>query len=148
MKHLRLLLAAALAAASLGVQASDDAQRLANLWVQAYNMHDRAALGALYSDSAYLMMHGAPTIRGRPDIEAFWAEDFQAGNPLTILAVTHAVEGSDTILVHGNYQVVNREDGTIVSLGRFAHIWHRFEGDRWQLDRDMWNIAFEPYGPR
>jgi uncharacterized protein (TIGR02246 family) len=121
-------------------------QEMANRWVQAYNRHDRNALGALYARDAKLMMHGAPTISGRNAIEEFWADDFQAGDPLTVLTVTHAVEGSDMILVHGNYQVINREDGTQVGMGRFAHIW-LLDGGEWRLDRDMWNRPFEPYRP-
>lgn len=145
MKILCLAAIMALAAVSSNVHASDEAQELANRWAQAYNAHNRAALGRLYTESAHLMMHGAPTIRGRTEIEEFWADDFVAGNPITVLMVTHAVEGSDTVLVHGNYHVVDRDEGTLVSFGRFAHIWHRFDGGDWRLDRDMWNVRFEPY---
>jgi hypothetical protein len=44
------------------------------------------------------------------------------------------------ILVHGNYQVVNRTDGTILGAGRFAHIWvgNRRLQSEWRLDRDLW----------
>ncbi len=125
----------------------DEVQQLASRWVEAYNRHDRAALGALYAPDAKLMMHGAPTYSGREDIEAFWAEDFQAGSPLTVLTITHAVEGSDMILVHGNYQVIDRETGGQVSFGRFAHIWTRDAGGPWLIDRDLWNTSFDPYRP-
>src|SRR5512134_485127 len=36
-----------------------DVQELADRWASAYNKHDRAALGGLYTDGARLMMHGA-----------------------------------------------------------------------------------------
>jgi uncharacterized protein (TIGR02246 family) len=119
-------------------------QTLADRWVQAYNKHDREALTAVYTDNARLMMHGAPTIAGRADIGAFWAEDFEAGSPLTLLDVTHAVEGIDMILVHGNYQVIDRTDGSKVGLGRFAHIWTRAPSGQWRLDRDLWRELSEP----
>jgi uncharacterized protein (TIGR02246 family) len=114
-----------------------DVQALADRWVQAYNNHDRAALGSLYEPDAALMMHGAPTIDGRQDIGDFWAIDFEEGNPLTLLTVTHAVDGVDMVLVHGNYEVVGRDDGLILGLGRFAHIWF-LENGQWRLDRDLW----------
>jgi uncharacterized protein (TIGR02246 family) len=139
--------ASTLVAVALTAHAQDDVQGLADRWVQAYNKHDRAALGAVYTDSARLMMHGSPTLVGRNRIEEFWAADFEDGNPLTLLAVTHSVDGSDMILVHGDYKVISRDDGGQLGFGRFAHVWTR-DGNRvWRLDRDLWNQPFEPYDP-
>lgn len=118
-------------------------QELADRWTQAYNRHDREALAAVYREDARLMMHGGPAFVGRDGIGAFWAEDFQEDNPLTVLTVTHAVDGDDMILVHGDYDVVNRDDGTRVGFGRFAHIWFEQDGE-WRLDRDLWQQRFEP----
>jgi uncharacterized protein (TIGR02246 family) len=125
--------------------AATDVQMLANRWVDAYNRHDRAALAALYEPDAALMMHGAPTIDGQRDIGAFWAQDFQEGNPLTLLTVTHAVDGVDMVLVHGNYEVVDRDDGLQLGLGRFAHVWFSDANGNWKLDRDIWVERTEPY---
>jgi uncharacterized protein (TIGR02246 family) len=126
------------------VPASDDVQQLATRWTTAYNQHDRNALQALYTNDARLMMHGATTIAGRAAIGAFWAQDFGEGNPLTLLKVTHALTGIDMVLVHGNYEVVDRSDGTKVGLGRFAHIWTATRDGGWQLDRDLWFERSEP----
>jgi uncharacterized protein (TIGR02246 family) len=123
---------------------NDDVQMLADRWESAYNKHDRNALQAVYNADARLMMHGAPTIVGRADIGAFWAQDFTESNPLTLLEVTHALFGVDMVLVHGNYEVVDRADGTKVGLGRFAHIWTAAPGGGWQLDRDLWFERSEP----
>ena len=94
--------------------AQESAQDLADKWTSAYNNHNREALGAVYTDDAQLMMHGAPTHAGRDSIEAFWAADFEEGNPVTILTVTHSIEGVDMTLVHGNYHVIDRDDGSIL----------------------------------
>ena len=118
--------------------AQTDVQALADRWVQAYNKHDRAALGALYTPDASLMMHGEPSIAGRKAIENFWADDFKDRDPLTLLKVTHSVNGVDMMLVHGNYEVVDRAGGVQVSNGRFAHIWVRDGKGGWRLDRDLW----------
>jgi len=142
---LRLALTVGLASVTLAAFAQVDVQELADRWTEAYNKHDRAALSAVYTQNANLMMHGAATIAGRGSIEEFWAGDFEEGDPLTLLAVTHSVEGSDMTLVHGDYQVINREDGGQLGAGRFAHIWTRNERGDWLLDRDMWNEPFEPY---
>jgi uncharacterized protein (TIGR02246 family) len=118
----------------------DDVQDLAERWTVAYNRHDRDAIEALYTNSARLMVHGGPTFAGRNAIGDFWAEDFEEGNPLTLLTVTHALEGADMVLVHGNYQVVHRDDGSILGAGRFSHIWvgNRRLQSEWRLDRDLW----------
>jgi len=122
-----------------------DVQELADRWTSAYNKHDRAALGALYTDGARLMMHGATTISGRKSIEDFWAGDFEDSDPLTLLKVTNSVTGSDMLLVHGDYEVVSRKDGSELGGGRFAHLWTRTARSEWRLDRDLWNEPFDPY---
>lgn len=124
--------------------AADEVQQLAARWTAAYNQHDRAALQALYTNDARLMMHGAPTIAGRAAIGEFWAEDFEQSNPLTLLKVTHALNGTDMVLVHGNYEVVDRTDGTKVGFGRFAHIWTAAPNGGWLLDRDLWYERSQP----
>jgi len=131
--------------ASFAASAQGNVQALADRWVEAYNKHDRTALGALYTDDALLMMHGASTVAGRGKITEFWAGDFQAKNPLTLLTVTHSVQGSDMTLVHGDYQVVSRDDGSVLGKGRFAHIWTSAGNGTWRLDRDLWNERFDPY---
>ena len=125
--------------------AEGEVQALADKWAQAYNKHDRAALGALYTDDARVMATGSPSTIGRSNIEAFWARDFQDRNPLTLLKVTHSIPGSDTILVHGDYQVVNRDSGEQMSSGRFVHLWTKTKDGSWRLDRDIWSGPFEPY---
>jgi uncharacterized protein (TIGR02246 family) len=118
---------------------TQEVQALANQWTQAYNQHNVAALSALYTDDARLYLHGSPSVSGRKNIESYWADDMKVNNPLTVLTVTHAVNGIDMKLVHGNYQVINRETGVPVGQGRFAHIWTRTANGDWHLDRDLWN---------
>jgi uncharacterized protein (TIGR02246 family) len=130
---------------NLSAFAQSDVQRLADRWTEAYNTHDRAALGALYTEDALVMANGSPTTAGRSNIETFWARDFEDRNPLTLLKVTHSVSGSDMMLVHGDYQVVNRDNGSQMAGGRFAHIWTKSRDGSWKLDRDLWSGAFEPY---
>lgn len=117
---------------------SAEIQQLANRWTEAYNQQNAGALGSLYSDDARLYVHGSSTVAGRHNIQTFWAEDMKVKNPLTVLTVTHAVDGIDMKLVHGNYQVINRETGVPLGQGRFAHIWTLMGGE-WRLDRDIWN---------
>jgi len=144
-QSVRGAVALTLAAAALSAAAQEDVQALADRWALAYNEYDRAALGAVYTPNAELMMHGTPTIVGRDDIAAFWAADFQDRNPLTLLTVTHSIAGSDMTLVHGDYRVIDRDDGGPLGNGRFAHIWMRSTTGQWELDRDLWSEYFDPY---
>lgn len=137
--------AAALAFGTTAAVAQDEIQELADQWVAAYNKHDKDALGSLYAEDAALMMHGGATINGRDAIAGFWETDFEIGSPLTLLEVTHSVVGIDMMLVHGNYQVIDRDDGAQLGGGRFAHIWVLGDDGEWKLDTDLWNEPFEPY---
>lgn len=146
MRHTKFVgLAAALAMLSFcSVATAQEVQELANDWTEAYNSANAAALGALYAEDAKLFLHGSPSVSGRDAIQDYWADDMQVDNPLTVLTVTHSVDGFDMKLVHGNYQVLNRNTGVPLGQGRFAHIWTR-DGNEWHLDRDMWSEAFNPY---
>ena len=140
----RAVLGACLCVAGSAAIAQEDVQQLADRWVAAYNSHDRDALADLYSDDARLMVHGSPTVAGRAAIETFWANDFTEGNPLTLLTVTNSVNGVDMKLVHGDYRVIDRDDGALLGAGRFAHVW-MLDGRDWELDRDLWNQPWESY---
>lgn len=122
-----------------------DPQELADRWSLAYNAHDPATLSELYEENAIMMLHGTLTVRGRDGIRNFWVDDFREGNPITTLAVTHSVQGVDMMLVHGNYMVIERNDGTLLGQGRYAHIWLKDANGNWLLDRDMWHGPFNPY---
>ncbi len=141
-------MALCLAALQATAQEEPDAQRLANDWTAAYNSHNTAELSGLYSEDAQLMMHGHPTIAGQAAIGAYWAQHFQKENPITTLHVTHPMQGVDMILVHGNYQVINRNSGVMQGQGRFAHLWTLDAKGAWKLDRDLWNQPFEAYPAR
>jgi uncharacterized protein (TIGR02246 family) len=142
---INVVLSSMLAVAACAAQAQTEIQVLADEWVSAYNRHDREALGALYTDDARVMVHDSLTVTGRDSIEEFWANDFQEGDPLTLLSVTNSVQGVDMMLVHGDYRVIDRQDGLELGAGRFAHVWTRDGTREWRLDRDLWNQPHEPY---
>ena len=148
MKHfssLVIFMVSLLASSGMPAQAPVDAQELADRWTEAYNDHDGDALAALYTDSAELTAHGAPTLTGRDDIRAFWASDFGEGNPLTLLNVTHMIDGTDTMLVHGVYEVVDSDSGGVLADGAFAHIWRLGDSGEWRIDRELWFDEAIPY---
>ena len=106
MAALTMLAATADAQTSAAPPETQEVQQLANRWTEAYNRRNAAALGALYVEDARLYLHGSPTVSGRRNIQTYWADDMKEKNPITVLTVTHAVNGIDMKLVHGNYQVI------------------------------------------
>jgi|SaaInlV_100m_DNA_5_1039725.scaffolds.fasta_scaffold08159_3 uncharacterized protein (TIGR02246 family) len=139
---LNAVVSIALGVVSFAAVAQEDIQALADRWTAAYNSFDGGALADLYTDNAHLYVHGSPMLIGKEVIQGFWEDDFQVESPMTVLTVTHSVEGYDMMLVHGNYQVVDRNSGALLGSGRFAHIWHDVGGD-WKLDQDLWNQPYE-----
>lgn len=133
--------AAALAVTTLPglalAQVETPVQELANRWTAAYNSVDVPALMALYADDAELYIHQEGRVIGREAISNYWAADMNRSNPITVLNVTDSVVDSEMMLVHGNYQVLDRNTGVPLGSGRFAHIWV-LEDDGWQLDREVW----------
>ena len=134
-----------LAASGLQAQAPVDAQALADRWTTAYNDHDGEALAALYTDGAELLAYGGQALTGREAIRSFWASDFGEGNPLTLLNVTHTVQGSDMLLVQGGYEVVDRNGGDPLVSGGFVQIWRLDNTGDWHIDRELWFDAMVPY---
>lgn len=136
---------ALLGASSMLTQAQDTSivQQLADRWTNAYNTNDIIKLASVYTEDAHLYLHQTPRIEGRDEIISFWSRDMHDGAPKTVLTVTNLVEGFDMTLVHGNYEVIDRENGDKLGFGRFAHIWIQDQEGNWKLDRDLWNQPVE-----
>jgi ketosteroid isomerase-like protein len=112
---------------------------LAARWTSSYNNRNAEAIAGLYAPGAELYVHKEGRYVGRDAIRAYWAQDFNVLNPMTVLTVTDSVVDAEMMLVHGNYQVLNRTTGVPQTRGRFAHIWIRDASGKWLLDRDLWN---------
>lgn len=125
------------ATAQDATQTQAQIQELANRWTAAYNSVDVPALEALYADDAELYIHQEGRFMGRGAIGDYWAADMGRSNPITVLNVTDSVVDREMLLVHGNYQVLDRNTGVPLGGGRFAHIWVLDE-EGWVLDRDIW----------
>lgn len=139
-KLVAVLFAACLGATPIGTafaQERPEVQELANRWTAAYNRADGPALADLYAEDAEVYIHNEGRYVGVRDIASYWSADMGVGNPITVLTVTDSVTDEEMMLVHGNYQVIDRSNGLPLSSGRFAHIWV-LNGGRWLLDRDVW----------
>jgi ketosteroid isomerase-like protein len=146
MRNIRILVpAACILLLQMPLQAQQPAQQrqvsvqeLANEWTAAYNQGKADSLAKLYTADAELYIHNEGRYVGRKQILEYWAKDVTRSNPITVLTVTDSVVDSEMMLVHGNYQVLNRVTGVALGGGRFAHIWVRDANGQWGLDRDLW----------
>lgn len=101
---------------------------------------DTAAIGQLYTDSAYLMPPGR-TIRGRDAIKRYFAP-----NPRrTVLAhqmksESLAIEGDVAIDV-GTWSITTQRDGDSVQSvsDRYLVAWRRGQDGQWRMEYDMWH---------
>ena len=132
-----LALGAAMFAMPASAQSGPAVQDLADRWTAAYNSVDVPALAELYADDAELYVHNDGRYVGREMISVYWSADMGRANPITFLHVTDSVSDPEMKLVHGNYQVLDRNSGVPLARGRFAHIWV-LEDNEWVLDRDVW----------
>jgi hypothetical protein len=76
----RLALAAAVMIMLAGpalAQSKEAIQKLNDEWAAAFNKGDAGAVAALYTADAYLLPAGAPMVKGRADIQKFWASQMQ-----------------------------------------------------------------------
>jgi len=135
-----LVVASALAFQGGPLLAQEDqpsVQELANRWTTAYNGADVNGIGTLYSPNAEVYIHQEGRFIGRDEIRNYWASDMGRSNPITVLHVTDSTVDTEMMLVHGNYEVIDRLSGVPLGSGRFAHIWVLNNGN-WELDRDVW----------
>jgi uncharacterized protein (TIGR02246 family) len=75
----RLVLAAAVMIMLAGpaLAQSKAIQKLNDEWAAAFNKGDAGAAAVLYTADAYVLPPGAPMVKGRADIQKFWAGAMQ-----------------------------------------------------------------------
>lgn len=120
--------------------ADRDAIRAASsAWLQAYQANDWAAVAAMYTEDAVLMLPNQPEIQGRDDIRT-WFEENESGNSIELEYVE--IEGcGDVAYVRGKYRMtIPVEDGEpIVDVGKLLDIRRRSADGSWLVARDMFS---------
>jgi uncharacterized protein (TIGR02246 family) len=114
-------------------------------WVKAYNAGDAAAVASLYADDALLLPPGAPGVKGRPAILAFFTKDIAGSkaagvvfnvDPKTDVGVSGAMGWES-----GTYTVTVK--GAVVESGKFLSVSRKKDG-KWLYLRDTWNADAAP----
>jgi len=114
-------------------------------WLKAYNAADAAAVAGQYADDAILLPPGAPAVRGRPAILAFFSKDVAeskaAGVVFNINPKTDVGVSGNMGWESGSYTVTVK--GAVVEAGKFLSVSRKKDG-KWQYIRDTWNADAPP----
>ncbi|MDB6089841.1 MAG: hypothetical protein JWN85_2625 [Gammaproteobacteria bacterium] len=136
---LRLFVAPAaglvLTACSAGIATPAVPVELKHSWEVAFNRGDSAAVAALYSQDAQLVMSGSATARGRQAIRAAIDSMVKSGVKVRIGAEQNVGSG-EIAYVYGPYSVLEHDGGRSVETGSYVEVWRRRAGV-WQIDLDV-----------
>ncbi len=108
---------------------------LKHSWEVAFNRRDAAAVAALYSDDAQLVMSGSPPVRGKAAIRAVIADMIKSGVKVRI-GMDRNLGSGDIAYVYGAYSVLDPSGDHAVEKGRYVEVWSRHAGT-WRIDLDV-----------
>lgn len=137
---LTLVLALSLPAAARA-QAGDLRAQVATIgkaWEKAYNAGDAAAVAALYTTDATLMVPAAEPGSDPKAIQSLIAADIALGGKLT-LTTADVVGFGDYALETGNW-VAKSPDGKHLDHGPYLTFYKKVGGS-WKIYRDIWNSS-------
>ena len=104
-------------------------------FVAAFARGDAASLASLYTEHATILPPGAPMMKGRKDIEAFWKQAMTSLKNLKLKAVDVESLGANAAREIGTFTA---DAGQQQLVGKYVVIWNK-SGKRWHLDTDIWN---------
>ena len=114
-------------------------------WAKAYNGGDAVGVAAQYADDALLMPPGAPGVRGRAAIQAYFTKDIAASHAAGVVfnldPHTDVGVAGNTGWESGTYTATIK--GTVVESGKFLSV-SRKQGGSWHYIRDTWNADATP----
>ena len=128
-----------LAAGSALAQSKAAIQKLNDEWAAAFNRGDAAAVAAMYTEDAYVLPAGAPIVKGRSAIEAFWRQTMQQLGNVKCTTLDVKPLGRKAAREIGGCSFKTKaqppQDGAL----KYAVVWE-WEGGRWKLLQDIWNM--------
>ena len=113
-------------------------EKVGQAWQKAYNAGDAAAVTALYTTDAKLMVPGAETGSGPKAIQKLLAADIALGGKLA-LTTDDVVGFGDYALETGGW-VTTSPDGKHLDHGPYVTLYKKADGG-WKIYRDIWNSS-------
>ena len=99
---------------------------------------DATALGALYTEDAWLLPPGGAMVHGRSQIEAFWKSRFDRIAEVNLTTVDVVPLGPDAAREVGKAVILTTGHLAEEIAGKYMVVWRQVEGE-WKLEADMWN---------
>ncbi len=136
----------AVAAARGGQQTTDPAlDKLAGAFADAFNAKDAARVAAFYAEDAIVMPPKQPMVRGRRDIESYYARGFEQDiSSFRLLPMESATSGAHAFEA-GTSSLTTRRNASSrggpdpnVTGGKYVVIYKRIKGE-WKITYDIFN---------
>jgi uncharacterized protein (TIGR02246 family) len=104
-------------------------------FASAYAKGDAAGIAALYTEQATVLPPGAPMMKGRKTIEAFWKQAMTGLKNLKLQTVDVQSLGGGSAREIGTFTA---DSGQQPVVGKYVVVWKKV-GKSWRLDTDIWN---------
>jgi len=109
--------------------------RLANAFAEAFNAKDATKVASFYAEDAIVMAPDQPMVRGRSDIEAYYARGFRSEiSGFHVAPMESAIVGAYAFEV-GTSTLTERRGA---SDGKYIVIYRRVRGE-WKIAYDIFN---------
>lgn len=108
-------------------------------FLDAFRRGDAAGMAACYTRDGQVLPPNSEIAEGHSAIENFWRETINlgfSGATLDLAELYHA-SGDRTATEVGRY-VILAADGQPADKGKYVVVWHRDDGGRWLIHRDIW----------
>ena len=109
--------------------------RLAAAFAEAFNAKDAAKIASFYADDAIVMAPDQPMVRGRSDIEAYYARGFRSAISGFRLAPMESAIIGDRAFEVGTSTLTERQGA---SDGKYVVLYRRVRGE-WKIAYDIFN---------
>ena len=136
----RATLAAVLGLLAAPAAAQDKAtiEKLNDAFEAAFHKGDFAAIGTMYAEDAYLLPPGSELVKGRSNIQAFWAKAGEAIGGLKLTTVDVKPLGTDAAREVGTFSLMTKDQPPQQVSGKYVVVWQKI-GSEWKLATDIWN---------
>jgi len=136
----------AVAGASGGPQTTDPAlDKLADAFADAFNAKDAARVASFYAEGAIVMPPGQPMVRGRSNIEAYYARGFRQDISNFRLVPMESASSGAHAFEAGSSSLTGRRNASspsgpalITTSGKYVVIYKRVDGV-WKIAYDIFN---------
>ena len=128
-----------MAAGAASAQDKDTIQALSDQLAEALRAGDAGAAAALYTEDATLLPPGAPMVRGRDGIEAFWGQAIAGVDDIALTTERVTPLGDGIAEEIGSVVITTTGDQPQEITGKYVVIWEETE-EGWKLATDIWNL--------